>query len=172
MGEIVIEEKRSKAFKLVFAGLFMFVASVALWAIGISDQVFFYKLIGCVASVFFCVAFVTSLIRAMRKKPLLVIKGDGIVETSSASSIGFIPYDEIEKFQIVNIYGQKVIGILPKNNEEFIKKLPRNKQRAANANIKMSFPPASIRVDTAKDMTIEDIYSLLQKRLKDYTSFY
>ncbi|MBE5960449.1 MAG: hypothetical protein E7256_03530 [Lachnospiraceae bacterium] len=172
MGEIVIEEKRSKAFKLVFAGFFMFAASLALWAIGISDQVFFYKLIGCMASVFFFIAFIAALIRAMKKKPLLVIKGDGIIESSSASSIGFVSYDEIEKFEVVNIYGQKVIGILPKDNEEFIKKLPRNKQRAANMNIKMSFPPASIRVDTAKDMTIEDIYSLLQKRLKDYTSFY
>lgn len=172
MGEIVIEEKKSKAFQLVFAGFFMAVASAALWAVGISDQVFLYKLIGCVACVFFGIAFIAALLRAMKKKPLLTIKGDGIIESSSASSIGFISYDEIEEFRIVNIYGQKVIGILPKNNQEFVEKLPKTKQRAANMNIKMSFPPASIRVDTAKDMTIEDIYSLLQKRLKDYTSFY
>lgn len=172
MEDIVITEQKRKAYQIVLAGCSMLICSIAVGIYGWMDEVGIFLIIGIIGGIFFGIGTVVSFARAAKGKPLIVIKWDSIEDYSSASAVGKIMYGEIKSIQVVNIFGQRVIGIWPKDSDEFVKRLSKAKQRAAKMNMKMNFPPVSMRVDTAKDMTIEDIYTLLEKRLEDYKSLY
>ena len=97
---------------------------------------------------------------------------DGVENMTRVGEILFLPFDDIKQFYKVNMFGHEMIGVIPKNMEQFIHKLPAAKQRIARGNVKMSLPPVTLEVDMAKDMSIDDIISLLQKRLSDYSRLY
>lgn len=172
MDKIVIEEKKSKACLIAAAALFMFAVSAALWIFGSVYHRVIYLAVGIVATIFFGISFAASLTRALRSKPLLTITLDGIIDTSSTGAVGFIPYLDIEQFEIVNVFGQRAIGVMLKDSGAFLKKLRATQRKNAEMSIRMNYPPVMIRVDTAKDMTIEDIVSMLRKRLTDYSRLY
>lgn len=172
MEDIVIEELSARAYKIVLSGVIMLIASIILGVFGKHEHRGFLIVIGVIGIVFFGISSIVALWRASKNKPLLTITMDGIIDTSSVSGVGFIRYEEINSIDIVNIFGQRVIGVTPKNVNSYVKSLPKSKQRAAKMNVKMNYPPISIRVDTAKDMSIEDIYSMLLKRWNDYRSLF
>jgi len=68
--------------------------------------------------------------------------------------------------------GVEVLGIKPRDDEGFIKKLPPTMQNIARIRQEENHPPFTIDVSNAKDMTLKDIYTLLRKRLMDYSSLY
>jgi hypothetical protein len=170
--KIVIEEKQSKALRLMCLGFIMLVLSIIVWIYGIREKKIILTLLSFPSAIFFCIYFLLSLGRSVQRKPLLTITFDGIIDSSSNSSVGFIPFQDIDKFCIVNMMGQKVIGVIPKDENDFITKLSPLKQRIAKTNTNMQIPPLSIKVDKAKDMSLEDIFTLLKKRLDDYSSLY
>lgn len=172
MDNIVIEEKRSKANRLAAAGFGMFLISAALLVYGILYRQIIYLVIGIVATIFFGISFLISLTRALRSRPLLTITLDGIIDSSCTSAAGFISFLDIDRFESVNVFGQKAIGVVPKDTKEFLHKLKHTQRKNAEMNMKMNYPPVLIRVDTAKDMSIEDILSMLKKRLVDYSRLY
>jgi hypothetical protein len=170
--KIVIEEKQSRALRLMCLGFVMLILSIVIWIYGMNQKKIIFMLLGFLSSVFFCIYFLFSLGRSIQRKPLLTITFDGIIDSTSSSSVGFIPFQDIEKFCVVNIMGQKVIGVIPKDENDFITKLSPLKQRIAKNNVNMQIPPLSIKVDKAKDMSLEDVFTLLKKRLDDYSSLY
>lgn len=172
MENIVIEEKYSKALGLFVSGVLMVALCAGVFFLGMLESSVIYQVIGIVAGIFFLACTIYLFGRAIKSRALLTIMEDGIEDSSSASSVGFIPYHEIKRFEIINIFGQRMIGVHLRNEERFISELPPMKQKAAKSNLKLKFPPIAIRVETAKDMTIEDIFTLLQKRLSDYSCFY
>lgn len=168
MEDIIIEELSERAYKIVLSGVFMLISSLALLLFGRHESSGILMVVGALGCFFFGISTIVAFYRATKNKPLLTLTMDGIIDTSSVSGVGFIGYEEIDTVEIVNIFGQRVIGVTPKNRDDFIKKLSKNKQRAAKMNLKMNYPPITIRLDTAKDMSIEDIYTLIVKRLNDY----
>lgn len=127
--------------------------------------------LGFLLTVFFTLRFIILYGKTQLKKPLLTITFDGIID-SSTSSIGYIPFKDIKNFIIISIMEEDVIGIIPEVEEEFIKKLSPTKQEIAKMNIRVNNPPLTISVKKAKDMSLQDIFTLLQKRLRDYNSLY
>lgn len=172
MEKIVIEEKHSRAMLMVTLGFLMLMVSAAFWVFGIKKSIVFIIIIGFILTLMFGIYFLILLSRALESTPLLTITFDGINISSSIGSDGYIAFQDIQQFCIVSLSGKKVIGIMPKDEESFIKKLPPAKQAAARTNLNMKCPPYYIRVDRAKDILLEDIYTLLKKRLDDYSSLY
>lgn len=172
MENIVIEERQSQIFRLNLLGLLMTTLSVIVLMLGVRANHILYGLTGIVGLLFFGGCTIYSFIRTIKPKALLTITVDGIQDSSTAGCAGFIPFHEIESFEIVNVFGQRMIGVNPKEVERFMSLLSPIKQKAATANLKMKMPPVAIRVDTARDMSIEDIFTLLQKRLSDYSRLY
>lgn len=150
----------------------MTMVSIAILYLGMRESAIIYKVIGLIASVFFGSCTIYNFLRTIKAKPLLTITLDGIIDSSSASAYGFISFLEIEHIEEVNIFGQQVIGITLKDFEAFSKKLTPVKIKSARASMRMNLPPVAIRVDTAKDISLKDIVTLLQKRLADYSSLY
>ena len=172
MGEIVIEESKYRAFAIALASLFLFFASLAIAIYGINrDQKKFY-IWGIIASIIFMIGFIVAVANAAKAKKLLTITVDGVIDHSGLNGIGFISFDDIKEFQVVSLYRARAIAIIPKNMELFLSKLSLVKRKQVKRNIIMKLPPVSINVELAKDMEPEDILSLLQKRLLDYSSLY
>jgi hypothetical protein len=172
MGDIVIEEMNYKAFVILLANLFVFIAAGAIMIYGLREDKLRFWLPGLLAG---CVLFITligSAIKALKVRKLLTITRDGIIDNSSIGGVGFISFDEIKEFMIVNIYNKRAIAVIPKNVDSFLSKLNVVKRRIVKRNLNMNLPPVTIMVDLAKDMEPEDILSLLQKRLTDYSSLY
>ena len=168
MREIVIEEQKSLLMKRVGVAALMVAASVAVLILGFVDNVLIMKLLGIAATVYFLLCLLVLGKRVLQVKPLLTITEESIIDSSAALSLGEILFSEIEKFEIINLYGQRSIGIVPVNTEQFLERLTKSQQKNAKLCLERGYPPVSLRVDTAKDMTIEDIFTLLEKRLADY----
>jgi hypothetical protein len=172
VGEIVIEESNYRAVSLALASLFLFIASIAIYIYGTTKSRVGYWLPGLLAGILFFIGFAVFVTKAVKVRKLLTITMDGIIDSSTLGGFGFISYDDIREFQIVNLYRARVIAIIPKNMDSFITKLPLVKRRQVKRNLIMKLPPVSINVELAKDMEPEDILSLLQKRLSDYSRLY
>ncbi|WP_343210079.1 STM3941 family protein [Anaerolentibacter hominis] len=166
MEDIVIREQHSKVVKTIVMGFMMMAASVGILLVGLNEQVIIYTLIGILGAVFFGVCFVIWIIRAGRPKPLLIIKADGIVDSSSAVSAGFLPFDQIERFSIIASMGQKFIGVHMKDSAGYLEQLVSTRRKAAESNIKLGFPPVCIRMDTLDGWTLEEVYQILKERLE------
>ncbi|WMJ85566.1 STM3941 family protein [Anaerocolumna sp. MB42-C2] len=172
MEKIVIEMKQSKSIKLMLIGFLLLLLSIFIWILGLRERKILVWLTGLLSMMLSFTGFLIYLGRVLQRKPLLTITFDGIIDSSSVNSVGYIPFQDIKRFCIVNNNGQKVIGVIPKDEKFFTDKLSPIKQRLAKNNIDNQTPPFTIRVDKAKDMSLEDIYTLLTKRLSDYSSLY
>jgi hypothetical protein len=169
--KIIIEAKQPKAIKTAAGGFILLLLSISLCVIGMRDKRTVYWLIGFISSVFFLISFIILCGKTRIKKPLITITFDGIID-SSTNSVGYIPFKDIKQFTIVNVMGVEVLGIKPRDDEGFIKKLPPTMQNIARIRQEENHPPFTIDVSNAKDMTLKDIYTLLRKRLMDYSSLY
>lgn len=172
MENLIIEERHEKILQKNIFGVIMTVLSILVLLYGIKKDSFLFGLIGCIGVLFFSIHVIYSFSRLIKPKALLTITMDGIIDDSSVGSVGFISFADIDKFEIVNVFGQLCIGIWPLDAEQFIRKLPQLRQKPALSNLRMKLPPIAIRVDSAKDMLIEDILTLLQKRHSDYMGLY
>jgi len=170
--KIVIEEKQSKTLRWMALSFILVIVSLVLWILGMRERRTLLWLTGFIAFVSFTLRLIVLMGKALQKKPLITITFDGIIDSSDGGSVGYIPFLDIESFCIVKLPEGKVIGVLPKDEHGFIEKLSPNKQRIARANLSMNYPPFSLRVENAKDMSLEDIFTLLKKRLDDYSSLY
>lgn len=172
MGEIIIEESKYRTFAVALASLLLFLASLAIAIYGINrDQKKFYMW-GIIVSIILLICFIVAVANAAKVKKLITITVDGIIDHSGLSGIGFISFDDIKEFQVVSFYRARAIAIIPKNMELFLSELSLVKRRQVKRNLIMKLPPVYINVELAKDMEPEDILSLLQKRLIDYSSLY
>lgn len=171
MEKIIIEAKQPRALKKALASFFMFMMSTACYLIGMRVRITLIWLFGFMSTIFFFIAFIIYFGKTRVIKPLLTITFDGIID-SSTNSIGYIPYIDIKRFHIVTVGGRQVLGVEPKNVHSFINKLPPSIQQAASIRLEQMEHPLIIDVSNAKDISLEDIYTLLKKRLEDYRSLY
>ena len=172
MGDIVIEEVNYKAFVMVLANLFLLIAAISVTVYGFEKDKLSYILPGIFTAIVFFIGFAGAFVKAMKVRMLLTITHDGIVDNSSISGVGYISFDDIKEFMIVTLYNKKAIAVIPKNIDNFLSKLSMVKRRLVKRNINLNLPPVAIYVNLAKDMEPEDILTLLQKRLSDYSSLY
>lgn len=86
---------------------------------------------------FFMYIFLYLLKRAKQGKDILIVDEKGITDNSSALSIGFIPWQDIDGIYIDSIYGNAFIEIVLHNEEQYINRLTKLKRKAVCANKKM-----------------------------------
>lgn len=171
MEKLIIEARQPNVFRTAAGGFILLILSIAICVIGMREKRTLYWLIGFISSIFFLITFIILCGKTHVKKPLITITFDGIID-SSTNSVGYIPFKDVKQFTIVHVMGEDVIGIIPREEEVFIKKLSPSMQNIARKNQEASHPPFTIDVSNAKDMTLKDIYTLLIKRLMDYSSLY
>ena len=170
MEKIIIEEKQTKAVRCFFRSFALLFLAVTLWVTGLRERVMVLSLLGFITAVVFGIRCIMNLMKASQKKPLITITFDSIIDSSSKNSIGRLFYQDIDRFCIAK--EDNAIGIIPRDEDSFIKKLSPIKQQKAIDNKNYDKPAFLLYVGNAKDMSLEDIYTLLKKRLDDYRSLY
>lgn len=168
MKDLVIEESKKQSYKLAALSFLMVAGAGLMVWIGYRESDFLYLAIGIVGILFFGICFLYTIGRVLKTRPLLVIKKDGVVDTSSAAAFGDISFDQIEQFKLLRLSSQHYIGIELKDAEGFMENLSGYKKKNLEANMKMGNPPLVIRVFTAKDKSGEEILVLLREALREY----
>lgn len=172
MGDIIIEEINYKAVAQVLGSFLLLIAAVAVTIYGIKNHRAVYWVLGIIASAFFLILFIVMAANSMKVRKLLTITHEGIIDSSSRGGIGFISFDEIKEFMIVNLYNKKAIAVIPKDVDRFLSQLSIVKRRLVKRNLNQNLPAVLIMIDLAKDIEPEDILSMLKKRLTDYSSLF
>ncbi len=86
----------------------------------------FFVCLGLVSILLFGSAAFFNLKKLRDNSPGLIITEVGVTDNSSATSIGFIPWEDVIKIEEIKVAHQKFINLIVKNPQEYI-----NKQKSA-----------------------------------------
>jgi hypothetical protein len=105
---IVYPDKTKLFISIIVCAAFI---SLGFCLLLIGKKEIFLIAVGSSAIIFFGLCTSFFIYKLVSNKPLLIISEKGIYENSSYISIGFIPWNEIEKVYIHEYMKQKMIGI-------------------------------------------------------------
>jgi len=96
-----------------------------------------------------------------------VITEDGITDMSTASSVGFIAWNEIESISVIRVFTQRVIAIAVYDIDKLLHRISPAKQKVIKANLKLNYPPIAIPINTA-DVNFNEVLSIIQNKLNEH----
>lgn len=147
---IEIYPKTSKMIFLGISGLIFVVLGIlfAIKRVEFGIDLFLVVITSYIGVPFFGFGFVYIMYRIIKKKPSLVVNQDGIIDNSSAISVGLIKWYEIEELFIYVFLGQKFLGIVPKDYQGFIANINPIKRKIIQINKGMVKAPINITQNT------------------------
>jgi hypothetical protein len=141
--ELVVPMSRLKLVALAL-GAALFVVGGA-WLISLAGTLGpFVMEVGVAAIVFFGACGVYALYRIARPRPALVVSPRGILDNSSAISVGFIAWDDVAALREYRFNDQVFLGIVPKNLDAILARQPAWKRAAIRANLGLGADPVNI----------------------------
>lgn len=168
MKDLIIYENKKQAYKLLRQAFLMTGAAGVLLYLGVVEKNLLFDIMGGLGCFFFGICTLVQLARVWLKKPLFIIKENGVEDTSTATSVGFIKYEDIKEIVIGKILGKECIGIHLTDINTFLESLPPVKQKAIKSNLANKFPPILLRVDSIEGKTGREIYEELQQVYESY----
>lgn len=166
--DLIIYENKKQARKVLGQAFLMTGAAGVLLYMGLDEKNLLFDIMGGLGCLFFGICALIQLVRVMKKKPLFIIKENGIEDTSTATSVGFIEYGQIQEIVIGKILSKECIGIYLSDIDEFIENLPTVKQKSIQSNLANKFPPILLRVDSIEGKTGREIYEELLQVYESY----
>lgn len=167
MDDVIIKENKIQAIKSIIFGIVFLCGSIYAFVGGLLYKELFYIITGAIGSVFFGAALIITVKRALNQMPLLSIGKDGITDMSTAFSVGFIDWQEIQSINVEKIFGQEYIVITVYDLSKIMKRISSAKQVTLKASIIFKSPPVTISLLTA-DIEINEVVSMLKMRLEEY----
>lgn len=132
----------------------LFVLEILVYFVGFASILFF----GLVAILVFK--------KLLNKKPGFIISAKGITDNSSGISAGFISWEEINSFQITQVFAQKFIAIILKDPEHYLSQVEgKFKKRSMKLNYKTSKSPVNISTNSLK-ISFGELLQLLNEGLE------
>ncbi len=149
---------------LAVTGGGLYLASILLSAeLDIFETIFWWSLAGG-GTGFFFIGGLLSGIRLINWTPAVIIDQDGITDHASGSGVGFIAWDEIERFDVYWFEEQRLLGIWPKDEAALAERIGSWKARALRINKSLGVAPVNI-ADVAVSMELENIGEAMAERL-------
>ena len=100
--------------------------------------------VGLAAITFFGASGSYALFRLARPRPAVVINSRGIVDNASALGVGLIEWGEIDQCHEYRFQNQVFLGIVPRDLEALLARLPAWKRSAIRANLLLGAAPVNI----------------------------
>lgn len=147
---IIYQNKKGNIVYSVLSFIFVFISILSLFVhfdINIILEIIM-KIILFFGVFFFGYAGIYFIIRMKKNKEMLIINNKGITDKTSAISLGFIPWEEIEEAYIGSSVGNEFIELKIKNEEKYLKNLPFFKKLLINSNKKMGYEIVCITLNT------------------------
>ena len=123
--------------------------------------------LGWLAIAFFGGLAVFSVKKFFDKTPGLVFNGKGITDNAGLNAAGFIPWEEVEGYQVFEMSGQKMLVIIVNDPEKYASRGNLLKRKLNAANAQMAGSPISISANTL-DVGFHDLLSLFEKYHREY----
>ena len=167
MDEIIIKENKKKVIKLIILGIIFLMVGTYTLVMGLIAKELFYAISGVIITVLIGTSLLFTVKTFIAQTPLLLIGKDGITDTSTASSVGFINWQEIQSINVQKSFGQEYIGITVYDLNKLMKRISIVKQVAMKANLIFKYPPVAISLLTA-DIELNEVVSIMQRRMEEY----
>jgi hypothetical protein len=137
------------ALAFVFAGAWGIIDPEKITSIRYSDNFIF--IIGIVSVLFFGLAAVFITLKIFSGKPGLILNDSGIIDNSTATSVGLIAWKDITGMRRLEIASSKILVIETSNPEKYIQRSKNIiSKKAMKANNKMYGSPLSIISNSLK----------------------
>ena len=148
--KFVIKQNQRKQFLLILLSIIMLSGAffVFFYNKDISEIKYINKIIGAIGIIFFGACLIFIIKRFIKPKDILVIDQNGILDNSTAVSIGFIPWNEIKSVYINRVFTETFICVEVENIEEKLKGLSFFKRNMIKFNLKMGNAPVSITLNS------------------------
>ncbi len=165
MNNIVIYPSKTKMLACAIGSLLFVILSLY---IAYNYETLNLKIIGYIGILLFSLGFVYPVYRLLSVKPSVIINDEGIFDNASAVGVGMLKWEEISEvstYKIGGYGGQRVLGIVPKDKETIMERLPFIKRVMMSMNEELGFPPInipqinlSISVDELLNRILEKIH--------------
>ena len=124
VGRIEISNHKVKSLKLILGGICLI--GIAIFVIMISEEQqmlapFLVEIIGYLLLLFMIPSLIYVLYKLSDNSPRIILDSAGITDHSSATSPGFIPWRDIEGFEIKTVYSTQLLGFILKDPKDFYK---------------------------------------------------
>jgi hypothetical protein len=129
------------------AGVFMFYVaqSPELGGVHVPQAVgLLLGALGLVVVLFSIACGAYALFRLAKPTPAVIINRKGITDNASAIGVGFIPWSQVVELREYRFLRQAFLGVVPKDLESLITRLPAWKRVAIRANRLFGFTPINI----------------------------
>jgi hypothetical protein len=121
-------------------------------------------IVGMLSSALFAVYGVRKLLDT---SPGLIIDSGGLVDNSSAISMGRIPWSDITSFKVTVIGIQRFLSIRVRNSKEYLQRVSVLKRPFAVLNTKLYGTPIHITANTLK-MDFDELVARITEAHKNY----
>jgi hypothetical protein len=119
--------------------------------------------VGLLCILVFGGAMIYPLARLLRHAPTLIIHSSGVVDNGSALSVGFLPWHEMARVEIVQFGSQRYLAIGVKNRETLLRAQSGLKALILKFNSK-TFGTATYISSLSLSMPLEEIVSAIRER--------
>lgn len=127
----------------------------------------FINIIGLVSIIFFGLCLFAFLSKVRETSPGLIISKDGILDNSSAISVGKIYWTDIEDIDELKIAREKLIRIKLKNPQDYIDRQSSSiAKRMMTMNNKMYDSPIHISANALK-ISFDELFLLLNEKREE-----
>jgi hypothetical protein len=168
---LVIYPSRWKA-SLILVGAVAFVvisgAMIVLPEPGVAGWLL--RRLGMVGVLFFGACGAYTAYRLIVQRPALVADDDGLLDNASAVAVGRLRWDEIERVWPYGFSGQMFLGVIPRDLEQVLARLPRWKQALIRANVSFGCAPINIP-QTILPVRIDDVVNELAQRFDVHVAY-
>ena len=103
------------------------------------------------------------------KTPGMVFNREGIIDNSGLNSAGFIPWDEVEGYDVLDMSGQRMLVIVVSDPYKYASRGNLLKRKLIAANARMAGSPISISTN-ALDVDFQDLISLFETYHREYST--
>ncbi|MGH1385481.1 STM3941 family protein [Kordia sp.] len=129
----------------------------------------FIKIVGIASILFFGLTLLIGINRLIKTKPGLIINEKGIIDNSTATSVGFIPWKDITSINPIKVLSTSFLIVHVKNPESYISK-GKNAliKKSLQYNLKNHGSPIAIG-STTLAMKLQKTEALIKEGLEKHT---
>ena len=168
MNEVAIYPKKVKLFGLAMGALLFVILGFYLAqnrvAMGLSLRTI---IIACYVGIPFSgLCLVYAIYRLLIPKPVVVINYEGIFDNASAVGAGMLKWEEIADVFAYDFMGQRMLGIIPVNEEVVLRRQSRLKRVMAKMNKGIAAAPFNIPQQVLP-ISVDELLCRVEERRRD-----
>lgn len=156
--DMILYPDRKKLVRLVIVSALVLLLGVATWTMGN-----IFRFLALIYVPLFGYMLVHTVNWLINPKPVFSVDSRGVTDTSTMTSCGFLPWEEIDYAEIANFNTGQFIVIFLHDNAAFLARQPLIKRSAMKTNINLTGTPVAILTITS--LSLEEMLAPIQARL-------